>query len=63
MRKPKTIDELCDFIIENCDRIAVRVYLDGKWQSLFLTELPTKLAIKTALRFIKEKRIPILLRD
>jgi len=57
---PKTIEELCDYILKYADCIAVRENVDGKWGSYWLTELPTKLALKHALSFIKERRIPYM---
>lgn len=55
-----TVDRLCDYIVKNYDKIAVRVELDGKWQSLFLSELPIKIALREAMRFIKECRVPVI---
>jgi len=60
---PRTLEELCDYIIENADRIYVRERLNGKWGSYSLTELPPKLAIKHALRFVKERRIPYAIKE
>jgi len=56
---PKTLDELCDYIVKYADSIPVREKVDGKWGSYFLTELPVKLALKHAIRFIKAGRIPV----
>ncbi len=55
------IDELCDYIVENANRIYVRENVKGKWGSYALTELPAELAIQHALRFIKERRVPVVL--
>ena len=57
---PKTLDELCEYIVKYADSIAVREKIDGKWGSYWLTELPVKLALKHAMRFIKEGRVPII---
>jgi len=57
-----TIERLCDYIVENYDKIAVRVELNGKWQSLFLSELPVKLALEQAMRFIKELKVPYIMK-
>lgn len=56
--EPKTLQELCDRIIEYASSIPVREQIDGKWDTYYLTELPANLAIKHALTFIKEARIP-----
>jgi len=58
-----TLEELCDYILENAERIYVRERVDGKWGAYALTELPPKLAIKHALRFIKEGIIPYALKE
>jgi len=50
---------VCDYIIECSDSIPVREELNGKWGGYYLTELPVKLALKNALKFIKEGRIPV----
>ena len=57
-----TINRLCDYIVENADRIAVRTQIDGKWGSYFLTELPIKEALHQAMRFIKESRVPVVMK-
>jgi len=62
MRLPRTLDELCDYIVENADKIAVREQVDGKWGSYWLTELPVKLALKHAMLFVKEGRIPVVVK-
>lgn len=58
---PRTLEELCDYIVENCDRIAVRECINGKWGAYFLTELPVKLALKHAMEFVKDGRIPYII--
>jgi len=55
---PETIEELCDYITKYADGIIVREQIAGKWGSYSLTELPANLAIKNALFFIKEGRVP-----
>ena len=64
----ETIADLCDYIIEHADNIFVRERVfsidypkQGKLDNYALTELPTKSAIKHALGFIKENRIPVRL--
>ena len=57
---PKTLDELCDYIVKYANSIAVREKINGKWGSYWLTELPVKLALKHAMRFIKEGRVPVI---
>lgn len=54
MSRETEINKLCDHIVANAGNIPVREQIDGKWGSYFLTELPVELAIKHALRFIKE---------
>ena len=56
-------DERCDEIVDHCNTIAVREQVDGEWGSHFLTELPPKLAIKHALRFLKEGRTPVRVKE
>jgi hypothetical protein len=53
------LDQLCDYIVEHADSIAVRENINGEWGSYYLTELPVKLALKHAMQFIKEKRMPV----
>ena len=60
---PMTLEELCDYILENAERIYVREKVNGKWGAYALTELPPKLAIKHALRFIKEGIIPYVVKE
>ena len=60
---PMTLEELCDYILENAERIYVREKVDSKWGAYALTELPPKLAIKHALRFIKEGIIPCVVKE
>ena len=58
MGKINTQNELIDYIIEYSDVIAVREKVNDEWGSFFLKDLPQKLAIKHALNFIKEGRLP-----
>jgi len=60
---PMTLEEFCDYILENAERIYVREKVEGKWGAYALTELPPKLAIKHALRFIKEGIIPCVVKE
>jgi len=55
---PTSLDELCDYIIKYADDIYVREQIDGKWGAYVLSEMPTKLALKWAMTFIKEGRVP-----
>lgn len=55
---PTSLDELCDYIVKYADDIYVREQIDERWGSYSLTEMPTKLALKHVMRFIKEGRIP-----
>ena len=59
----KTIENLCDYISLYKRTIFIREKVDGKWGGYSLSELPTDLAIDHALRFIKEGRIPIRIRE
>ena len=56
--KPKSLDEICDFILKFCDDIYVREQKNGKWGTYRLSELPTKLALKYAMTWIKEGKTP-----
>lgn len=60
---PADLESLCDYIVEHAGSIAVREQIDGKWGVYFLTELSPVLAIKHALRFVKEGRIPIRMKE
>ena len=60
---PMMLEELCDYILENAERIYVREKVEGKWGAYALTELPPKLAIKHALRFVKEGIIPYVVKQ
>lgn len=55
---PESLDELCDYIVKYADDIYVREQINGKWGSYSLTEMPTILALKHSMRFIKEGRVP-----
>ncbi len=55
---PESLEALCDYIVKYADVIYVREQIDGKWGSYSLTEIPAKLALKWAMTFIKEGRIP-----
>ena len=57
-----TPEELQSYIIKNADKIYVREYVDQKWGSFSLTELPVKQAMKHAMRFIIEGRIPVVMK-
>lgn len=59
---PRTPGELCAYIAEHAERIAVRAQVNGRWGSFFLTELPAAEALAYALRFVAEGRIPIRLK-
>lgn len=59
----KSIPDLCRYITMYASGIFVRVKLDGKYQSLALTELPAAMAIEHALRFVAEGRVPVRIVD
>ncbi len=46
------LHERSERILENLDTIAVRVELDGRWQSKYLSDLPAPLAIAEAFRLL-----------
>lgn len=48
----KTLEEACDHIENNLDKIAVREQVNGKIGSYYLSELPSHLAIKHAFRLL-----------
>jgi len=56
---PETLEELCDYIVQYSDVIYVREQVNGKWGSYSLKELPSELALKHAIRFIKEGIVPV----
>jgi hypothetical protein len=60
---PETLPELCEYIVAHADRIYVRAEVRGKFGSFALTELPPLEAIKHALRFVSEGRLPAYVRD
>jgi hypothetical protein len=61
---PTTLIELCDYIVKYADGIFIREKNEeGHWESIALTELPTLLAIKHTLRFVREGRIPVRVRS
>ena len=60
---PETLDELCDYITTHAGTIYVREQHNGRWGSFSLSELPGKVAIAHALRFIKEGRVPVRVRE
>lgn len=54
-----TLDELCDYIVKYADDIYIRDKIDEKWGAYALSKIPTKLALKHAMRWIKEGVIPL----
>ena len=60
---PRTVEDLCNYLLEYSDVIFVREQVKGKWGSYSLKELPSELALRHALRFIKEfvkgGRVPV----
>ena len=61
--EPETLEELCDMISDNVDGIYIREQIGGKWGPYSLAEMPSGLAIKHALRFVKEGRVPVILKQ
>lgn len=58
----KTVPDLCAYISQYASLIYVRAQVNGKWDSVSLTELPAQEAIKFALGFVAEGRIPVRLK-
>ena len=54
----RTLDDLTAYIEEHADTIYVREQVDGRWGAYSLAELPSKLAIKHVLRFVRESFVP-----
>lgn len=48
---------MAQFIEEHAAEIIVREQIDGRWGSYALTELPPKLAIRHAMRFLIQHRV------
>ncbi len=55
---PKSLEELCDYIVKYADDIFVREQINGKWDAYALSEIPVKLALKNAMKWIKEGVVP-----
>ncbi len=55
---PKSLEELCDYIVKYADDIFVREQINGKWEVYSLSEIPVKLALKNVMRWIKEGVVP-----
>lgn len=53
------MEELCDYIIQYAPDIFVRSQRKGQWGSYSLIDLPPQEAIRQALYFIKQRRVPI----
>jgi hypothetical protein len=58
-----TLEELCDYIARNADRIYVRAQVSGKWDAYALNALPAQDAIEHALRFVKRGQVPVIFTD
>lgn len=59
IKEPETLEELCDYIVEHSSHIFVRLKVGMSWHNRSLDELPAQEAIRHALRFVKEGRIPV----
>ena len=57
-KKPESLDELCDYIVKYVDDIYVKEQINEKWGSYSLSEIPSRLAIKHVLKWVKEGIIP-----
>ena len=56
---PMTLEELCDYILENAERIYVREKVDGKWGSIRFNRASTQVGYKTCLTFRERGDYPI----
>lgn len=59
---PRTLEELCQWIEDHAETIAVREQVDGKWGAHYLSTLPARRAIHHALQFVRQGRTPIYVR-
>lgn len=50
---PETLEELCDWIETQADRVHVREKVDRKWGNYKLTELSADRAIHHALQWVR----------
>jgi hypothetical protein len=53
------LHERAAYILDNADSIPVRVKVDGRWQDLYLTELPSHLAVREAFRLLLRAPVPV----
>ena len=58
-KDPETIEELRDYILEHASDIYVRETVADKWDAYSLASLPPMLAMKHAMRFLVDGRIPV----
>jgi hypothetical protein len=56
--EPRSLEAILDRIETHADSIFVREKLGGKWGYYALSDLPAKLALAHAIRFIREGAIP-----
>jgi len=57
--RARALEDLCDYIVSHAAEIYVREKVGGRWGAYSLAELPGELAVKHALRFVREGRIPV----
>lgn len=58
IKRPQNLEELCDYIAKYSKCIYIRIKFEGEWQPKCLAELPGDIAIREALKFIREGRVP-----
>lgn len=60
-----TLEQLPGYIADNASRIYVRAQspTTGKWGTYALTDLDAEDAIREAMRFIEQRRIPVVMRE
>jgi len=61
MEELQRVHDIMTIIEERSDQIAARVRIDGKWQNLFLSEMPGDIAIREAFKFIRRGTIPLFM--
>lgn len=59
MKEPESIEDLCGYIVQYAGSIFVRENVDGKWDAYSLAELPATIALKHALGWVRDGRIPV----
>ena len=55
--------DLLTYIEDNLSRIYVREKICDVWQSISISQLPADLAIKHVFRFLREGKIPVIVKE